>query len=168
MSKSCKTSLIISDHAKLRFQERTTLTKNEQHNITQNAYKHGHAISRFVEPFFTYLNERQLNGHYYSVRVYDRYIFVFDNQKKVLVTIYPIPDEYLPIENFLHEHSTPTIIMLVPKDKSLATLFVMEGEKFTEDIAKALEFKNREKALNYIKNNYSLRAIEERYDLVCI
>lgn len=144
----------ITHHAKERTLERTDYSIAELKNKSKTAFKHGYKIRSFSGELYDYLYTKQIRGANYIVRVFENNIYIFDAQLKRMITIYPVPEEYLPVENYLHTHGSPCII-LVSVDGHWE--YVCEGTSetnfLTMDIALATEFRTIQKAQNYIKNN---------------
>ena len=134
----------ITKHAYKRFSERTDFTPNQRNHNANQAWKHGYKISQFDEPFYSYLFEKQLEGDKTSVKVWDENIYVFDNRHKRLVTVYPVPEQFLPIKQYLSFKPVPCVIK------------VNDLYFISEDGENPTIFKSKQSANNYIKNNHDL------------
>lgn len=132
----------VTEHAKKRLEERTNIKKYEWNKSASSAYKKGYRISVFSEPFYSYLKGRQLAGDRTSVKVWNNNIYIFDNRHQKLLTIYPVPEEFLPIKKFLGEQKVPCVIFV------------------NDSWYVPIEFKSRQSAINYIKNNRSLDGLK--------
>lgn len=155
MSEFKKYNRPITHHAKERTLERTDYSIAELKSKSQHAYKYGYRIRAFSGELYDYLYSKQICGANYIVRVFENNIYIFDAQLKRMITIYPVPEEYLPVENYLHTRGSHCII-LVSVDGHWE--YVCEGSYgrsgfLTTDIAEATEFRTVQKAQNYIKNN---------------
>jgi hypothetical protein len=140
----------ITNHAKERTLQRTEMNLTELKQASSFAFKHGYKVRNFSGEFYEYLNSKQLRGAHYKICVYEDYIYVFDTRLKRMLTIYPVPEEYLPISQWITDNTSPCII-LVSVDGHWE--YVCEGGFLTTDIAEATEFRTVQKAENYIKNN---------------
>ena len=140
----------ITNHAKERTLERTDMTLVDVKKASAFAYKHGYKVRHFKGEFYEYLNSKQIRGSNFIIRVYENNVYIFDAHLKRMLTIYPVPLEFLPVENWLCEEGSPCII-LVSVDGHWE--YVCEGGFLTNDIGSATEFRTVQKAENYIKNN---------------
>ena len=150
MSEFKKYNRPITHHAKERTLERTSYSLSELKSKSQYAFKHGYKIRAFSGELYDYLYTKQIRGANYIVRVFENNIYIFDAKLKRMLTIYPVPEEYLPVENYLHIHGTPCIILVSVNGH---WEYVCETGFLTTDIAEATEFRTVQKAQNYIKNN---------------
>ena len=134
----------VTRHAYQRYSQRTELKTNQRTHDAKQAWKHGYKIGEFKDPFYTYLYEKQLSGDRTGIKVWGENIYVFDNRHKRLLTVYPVPEEFLPIKNFLGTDNFPCVIQI-------------NGDYFaTEDGENPIIFKSKQSANNYIKNNHDL------------
>ena len=102
----------ITHHAKQRSNERTDYSIPELKKASSFALKHGYKIRAFSGELYDYLYSKQIRGADYIVRVYENNIYIFDARLKRLLTIYAVPEEYLPVENYLHIQGSPCIILV--------------------------------------------------------
>lgn len=152
----------ITQHAKERTLERTDMSLPDVRKASNLAYKHGYKVRAFKGAFYDFLNSKQIRGANYLVRVYEDNIYIFDARLKKMMTIYPVPSEFLPIGAWISESASPCII-LVSVDGHWE--YVCEGGAngtgfLTEDIGLATEFRTKQKAQNYIKNNNWISVME--------
>lgn len=134
----------ITRHAYRRFSERTEFSAKQRNHNANQAWKCGYKIAQFMEPFYSYLNSKQLEGDRTSVKVFGENIYVFDNRHKRLVTVYPVPEEFLPIKQYVCKPSSPCVIK------------VNDSWYVSEDGENPTVFKSIQSANNYVKNNHSL------------
>lgn len=157
----------VTDHAKQRISERTSLPLKNFKNVSSHIYKHGYRIRSFSGELYEYLNGKQLNGGQFAVRVYEDNIFIFDSEQGRLLTVYPVPERFLPISRFREVASAPCIIWVKGIDGS--SQYVCECNMLTEDIGEAVEFRTRQKANNYVKNNNVLNTLERQgYEIIVL
>lgn len=134
----------ITKHAYRRFGERTDFSPGQRNHDAKQAWKRGYGISQFGEPLYSYLFEKQREGDRTSVKAWWENIYVFDNRHKRLVTVYPVPERFLPIKQYLSFKPIPCVIEL-------------GGSRFvSEDGETPTVFKSKQSANNYIKNNHDL------------
>lgn len=125
----------ITHHAKMRAYQRKIDASNINH-----IYKYGHKIAEYNEPLYSYLLTKQLDGDHTSILIYGNNIYVFDNRNKALLTVYPVPVEYLPTKHFLGVEYCPCVIYF-------------EGEPISEgNSTEPIIFRTKQNAYNYVKN----------------
>lgn len=134
----------ITKHAYKRFSERTDFSPSQRNHNAKIAFKNGYRISDFDDPFYSYLFEKQLEGDKTSIKIWGENIYVFDNRHKKLVTVYPVPEKFLPIKRFIITKPVPCMIR------------VNDSWFVSEDGENPTVFKSKQKANNYIKNNRDL------------
>lgn len=140
----------ITRHAYKRFFERTNFTAKQQSHSAKQAWKYGRKVAEFCDPFYSYLIDKQLSGDRTSVRIYDKNIYVFDNRHQRLITVYPVPERFVPVKQFLAKGKQKTRCLILVRDETLGEYFISEnGEEPTK-------FKSIQAANNYIKNNSNL------------
>lgn len=122
-------------HAKNRYSERTDVSKNSTKHNTKYAYKNGTPISKFTGDFYNYLFFKQRHNSRVSVKVYNNNVYIFDNINKKLITVYPVPEKFLPVEQY--------------KIKQGQNCKIIVNGCFTVPII----FNTRQAAHNYIRNN---------------
>ena len=160
----------LTTHSKNRFNERTEYAYEEYEQLALKAFKHGYEFSRFKEPFATCLAGLCHQGGRYLAKVYDNHIYIFNNAYgHRLLTIYPVPDEYLPIEQYLYPKAETArcIIALVDKETN-EQYYWGEYGGLTKDIDEVLEFRTQVQATNYLNNNYELDSYKDFYDLLIV
>lgn len=87
----------ISRHGKERIEERLGLDFNNK-ILFKNALMYGFSKENFSEDLYMFLYNKTLKGA--KIKVYKDFIFVISKNKKKLITTYPIPKCFLPLENF--------------------------------------------------------------------
>ena len=146
----------VTDHARQRITERTSLSLSRFKKKASYIFKHGYKLSRFIDPLYSYLCSKRIDGGFYDIRVWETYVFIYDTRQKRLLTVYPVPEEYLPVDNFLVNSGSPCILWLC---KDGVSCYVCEGDSLTDDIGEAIEFRTKQKAMNYIKNNNTITVL---------
>ena len=84
----------ITHHARQRLNERVNLTKKRT-SIANIAYCKGLTPLQYRGTFFQYLSTKK--G---KVKVYHDYIYIFSKARKRLITVFPIPQKYLPVDKY--------------------------------------------------------------------
>lgn len=104
-------------------------------------YKYGHKIAEYNSPFYEYLLTKQLDGDHTSVIVYNNSIYIFDNRQKRLLTVYPVPNEYLPTKQYLGALECRCAILFNDN-------YITEGNS-----SEPIIFRTKQGAINYVKNS---------------
>ena len=96
----------VTKHGRKRLKQRNV---NQCRNgISNNARKYGKTKRYFEGEFYEYLLNRTSRGC--SVKVYKNDIYIFGKTSKNLITTYPIPERFLPVEQYLIESDKRHII----------------------------------------------------------
>lgn len=93
-------SVQITKHARHRFAERLELTRREDMaHFFRNAVMYGLSPHSFKGKFHTYLLNKLKKNSYCTVKVYNDFIYIHRNKK--LITMFPVPEKYLPVKQWL-------------------------------------------------------------------
>ena len=85
-------------HANKRISQRLNITrKKERAQSFTNAVRKGFPRSRFSGSFRQYLDSKSKNNM--SVKVYNNFVYIHKN--KTVITVFPVPKKYLPVEDYL-------------------------------------------------------------------
>lgn len=88
----------VSKHAKERCTERLNIAyKAKRNQLFNRALKYGHPPADFAGEFADYLETRKNKGKNIGVKVYDGNVFIYKN--KLVITVFPVPDKYLPVKD---------------------------------------------------------------------
>lgn len=100
MNLSMAKSVVISEHAKRRAAERLNISRRNdiKHHFRQ-ALMYGLSPSSFKGTFNKYLMSKLKKNSYCTVKVYSDFVYVHRNKK--LITMFPVPEKYLPVSQFL-------------------------------------------------------------------
>ena len=101
---------IISKHGQKRIKERLGNRLNRQ-KLLKNVLRYGNLKEHFEGEFYDYLYNKSLKGAY--IKIYKNFIFVISKSKKTLITTYPIPEMFLPIEKY-HINSRKSKLLYFP------------------------------------------------------
>lgn len=88
----------ITKHGKIRIEERLGKEFNNK-NLLKAVFKYGYPKEFFSPEFYRYLNNKSKKGSH--IKVYNGFVFIISKSKNTLITTYPIPERFLPIENHL-------------------------------------------------------------------
>lgn len=101
-------SVQITKHARTRFAERLDLTRREEMNhYFKSAIKSGLNPKSFKGKFHTYLISKLKKNSYCTLKVYSDFIYIHRNKK--LITMFPVPEKYLPVSQWLPKNYNNTI-----------------------------------------------------------
>ena len=87
----------ITDHGRIRLKERTNITRPKLSHINK-ILKNGKSSEDYKDEFKKYLEKKGIGGA--KVKVYDNQIYIFSRNTKRLITTYPIPERFIPINNY--------------------------------------------------------------------
>ena len=135
----------ITKHAYKRFSERTEYNPSQRNHNANQAWKNGHKIAEYSEPFYSYLLTQQIDGDRASIKIHEENIYVFDNRHKKLITVYPVPEQYIPTKQYLGVQDCPCVILVN------GTFYVSEPNN-----DEPIVFRTIQAANNYVKNCRSL------------
>ena len=163
--------IYLTTHSKLRFKQRTDLqTIDNQEQNAEAAFKNGYGFAQFKEPIFSFLKDLGYDsGGRYVPKIYNDCVYIFNNiGGHRLLTVYKVPEEYLPIEEYLirDDELQKCIIMLTHKDTG--EKFYGNGWGIADDIDEALEFTSQIKANNFINNNNQIKELKDDYYVMLI
>lgn len=83
----------VSQHAKVRFRERTSLCKGkEMVRLFTLAKQCGKSPDHFAGEFYDFLKARK--GHNLKIKVYQEMAFIYKHRN--LITVYPVPEQFTP------------------------------------------------------------------------
>ena len=74
-------------------------SKYEEKILIKKAKKYGYPIDYFTGEFYDYLLNKSNKGG--KIKIYDNMIYILSSNKKNFITVYPIPNKFLPIEEYL-------------------------------------------------------------------
>lgn len=157
----------LTKHAKVRFEERSSYNKTEQQNNADHALNRGYDCCCFKDPLFTFLRDRincTLNGAKVA-KVYNDYVYIFSNIGHKLITVYKLPEEYLPADQYLIPQTDLESCLIFLENKKTGKIVYWGESGITEDIAEAIEFKTQIKANRYLLNNVTLGKLSVEYHI---
>ena len=77
--------------------------RNEVSNQFRKALRYGLTPKQFIGPFHDYLLSKLKKHKNSKIRIYCEYIYIYAGKK--LITMYPVPDKYRPVETFLKSYA---------------------------------------------------------------
>ena len=83
-------------HGKKRVNERTNISENKTAFI-RKVSRLGKTKNMYKGKFYQYLSSKSRGSR---VKVYDNYIYIMAKNSKSLITVYPVPEKYLPTEQY--------------------------------------------------------------------
>lgn len=160
-----KKKAYVTRHASIRGEQRMErgLTQYE----VDSAFKSGKEYSDFEGELSEFLKSKSFGFGHYVAKAYDGMIYIFENKLgHRLITVYKIPEEFLPIDRFLikDEDLEPKCIMLTDK-RTQEVSYIGPNGVLTKDIVDAIEFRSQKKAIRYIENNNRLQCLSSEYDI---
>lgn len=161
------TKVYLTRHSQNRFDERTDFVTAERQKLANKAFNSGHIFSCFKEPVYSYLKSISYDDGKYVAKVFEDYVYIFNNcNGHRLLTVYKVPEEYLPVDQYLiaKDELKRCGILLVSKAGN-ETYYWSEYGTLTKDIDLMLEFTSQIKANNYINNNNALDNYKDDYDI---
>lgn len=92
----------ITQHGKIRMRERI---HPSQRKITlfNLAKKYGYVAKDFIPPLSHYLQSKS-EGKKKKVKIYQNNVFIYSKNTKKLITVFPVPEKYQPINQFFISH----------------------------------------------------------------
>lgn len=165
MSKNKK--VFLTNHSKVRFSERTNYQSNEQEQLATSAFRYGHEFAECTEPLSTFLKSISYDAGKYVAKIYKDNVYIFNNFcGHRLLTVYAVPEEYLPIDKYLIQKEELNRCMIALTDKKTNKIsYWHEFGGLTDDICEALEFTNQVKATNYINNNQEIDSYKDTHEI---
>ena len=150
-----------SQHAKRRAGQRLNVAYKAQRNkLFNKAIKYGHPPNDFAGPFKEYLIKKLSKVKGTQIKVYDKNIFIY--KKHLMITVFPVPNSYLPIENYF-VRSNPTMNRfydIIGKRDFTFDLLVNKDNEYVFGLIIEDEFicfgkgSTRNEAKNNLINNY--------------
>lgn len=96
----------VTKHGKKRLKQRNI--NQGRNGISNNARMYGKTKRYFDGEFYEYLLNKSSRGC--SIKVYKNDIYIYGKTSKNLITTYPIPEKYLPVEQYLIEDDKRYVI----------------------------------------------------------
>lgn len=154
-----KKQIFITDHAKVRLAERTTLKPIDWEYYTKKAFTEGLETSAFEDPLRSYLKELCHNQGQFVAKVYNRIVYIFNNNHgSRLITVYPIDEQYSDTEKYrIRIDDLQSFCKIQLTNKRTGDIFYWSVmNNLTTNLDEIKEFKNQISANNFINNNFAL------------
>ena len=120
----------VTKHGKKRLKQRNI--NQGRNGISNNARMYGKTMRYFDGEFYEYLLNRSLRGC--SVKVYKNDIYIFGKTSKNLITTYPIPDKYLPVEQYLIEEEKMHVIDNAKKYSNKDVIITLKNDLIVKGV----------------------------------
>ena len=146
----------ITLHGKVRMKERTDFSLTNS-SMSKVIYMKGKSSSFYKGAFYKYLFSKSNNN--VKVKVYKNNIYIFTKNKKKLITTYPVPEKYLPLEKY---ERSDKIIGLISKIGCYANKPVVIKLKTNEELRGYIDYYYEEKDNLY----FVLKINEEQEKIV--
>lgn len=97
----------ITQHGKIRMRERI---HSHQRKITlfNLAKKYGYTAQNFIPPLSHYLQSKA-EGKKKKVKIYQNNVYIYSKNTKKLITVFPVPEKYQPINQYFISQPNPKI-----------------------------------------------------------
>lgn len=163
-----KNKIYLTNHSKKRLQQRTDYNVAEYEKLANIAFRKGYEAMDFVGELSDYIQSLCSKQGAYVAKVYNGVIYIFNNYLgHRLLTVYKVPEEYLPTNKFLIDSKSLCRCNIILEDRETKESFYWSMDNdLTEDIDCAAEFSSQPKARNFINNNGSLQAYQDRYEII--
>ena len=86
-----------TNHGKKRVIERVD-TNLKSSTLVHNASQYGKSINEYKGKFKQYLLSKDRPRN--RIKIYNNNLFVFSKNSKRLITVYPVPEKYIPLEKY--------------------------------------------------------------------
>lgn len=120
----------VTKHGKKRLKQRNV--NQGRNGISNNARMYGKTKRYFDGEFYEYLLNKSLRGC--SVKVYKNDIYIFGKTSKNLITTYPIPEKFLPVEQYLIEKEKMNVIDNVKKYSNKDVIITLKNDLIVKGI----------------------------------
>lgn len=100
MRRSSNKAKKLSTHSIDRFRQRTDLSKSrDMKRLFTNALKRGNNPDHYHGAFEQYLASHKRKSTH-GVKVYANLVFIYNKRSRTLVTVFKVPDEYVPLQDY--------------------------------------------------------------------
>lgn len=86
-------------HGKVRIKERMYFPNKNYDEIIKRVKKYGKAYNRYEGKLFQFLTTKQLR-YQCRIVIYDEMVFAFSKSDNKLITVYKVPEKYLPTSSY--------------------------------------------------------------------
>ncbi len=87
----------ITKHGLMRIKERVGESYNERSLLKEVLLK-GDTKENYSKEFYEYLCQKSVKGA--KIKIYKDFIYILSKNKKNLITVYHVPDNFIPIEQY--------------------------------------------------------------------
>lgn len=101
-------NIYASSHGSIRMKERIGSIKNDKSHL-RNAIRNGKTKKDFRGDFYYYILEKESKRDK-KIKIYKNFIYIFNKGSHGLITTYPVPEEFLPIEQYEYTEKEKEIL----------------------------------------------------------
>ena len=101
-------SIYASVHGSLRMKERIGNINNDKVHL-KNVVQNGKTKKDFRGDLYYYILNKESKRDK-KVKIYKNFVYIFNKANHSLITVYPVPEEFLPIEQFEYNEYEKEII----------------------------------------------------------
>ncbi len=119
-------SVRVTSHGKKRMQERVNVYNNYKMTI-RNVMNKGKTVDYYKGAFYYYLTRRK-KGY---IRVYNNRIYVFGSRynKKRLITVFPVPEKYLPLDKYEINADIKRMVKVINEKVGMKVSITLKNDK---------------------------------------
>jgi len=110
----------MTSHVIRRTQERVDLNGKSSNTFIKEAMQYGLAPGDFVGDFYSYLHHIKVKKYKsIGIRVYENNILIYNKNSRTAITLYRVPEKFLPIEQYKVSSKTKRLDDLTKQIKKL-------------------------------------------------
>lgn len=114
----------LTKHGKRRIRERVD-TIYKDNNLVRIVSKNGKSKNIYQGSFRQYLENKTKSG--IKLKIYNNNIYILSKNTSRLITTYPIPDKYIPIEQYEISEEMQYILYMVIKNKNTPVIIELKN-----------------------------------------
>lgn len=122
---------MVTNHGKIRIKERVGNTRSN--SLLRTVLDSGNSKYDYKDSFFHYLVSKE-NQKHAKIKVYKDNIYVLSKNTKRLVTTYPIPEKFLPINKYEITAREKKIINFLFRNSDYKIIFVVNDEEIEGNV----------------------------------
>ena len=110
----------LSKHVVKRAKERLNIDGLPSDNLVKKMMKYGLTLGDFTGDFYSYLHHvKNKKSKSISIRVLFDSVLIYNKHSKTAITVYPVPPQFLPIEQYIKSDKNVEITRLMHKLREL-------------------------------------------------
>ena len=134
-------NIYASIHGSIRMKERIGNIKNDKAHL-RNVIQNGKTKKDFRGDFYYYILQKESKKDK-KIKIYKNFIYIFNKGNHGLITTYPVPEEFLPIEKYEYTESEKEMLNTISV-YGKTTMDIQTNELNLSGIVYFLENKPRE------------------------